>query len=93
MPTWVARAGVDEHHQIDVLLADETNPESIIAMVEYFGNWCHYPCAINAKTGNLERGGPMLDPVAAVQWAERVAGVHPPKSGDDRPPFYYSEKS
>ena len=87
-PKWHAIAGHDEHHQIDALLADENDPGSIIAMVEYFGHGCHYPCAINAATGNLERGGPM-DGIAAVQWAERVAGLHPPKPGDERPPFYY----
>lgn len=91
-PKWHAAAGKDEHHQVDTLLADENIPGSIIAMVEYFGHGCYYPCAINAKTGNLERGGPMEDPVAAVQWAERVSGVHPPKPGDERPPFYYSGK-
>jgi hypothetical protein len=57
-PRWHPRAGVDVHHQVEVLLADEGNPESVIGMVEWFeeeGPW--YPCAINARTGNVERGG------------------------------------
>jgi hypothetical protein len=44
----------------------------------------------NAATGNLERGGPYSDRVAAMLWAERVAGLHPAKPGDERPPFYYT---
>jgi hypothetical protein len=57
-------------------------------MVEWFeDDGPHSPCAINAQTGNIERGGPM-DAVEATMWAERVAGIHPLKDGDERPPFY-----
>lgn len=30
--------------------------------------------------------------VRAKLWAERVAGLHPTKPGDERPPFYYSNE-
>jgi hypothetical protein len=59
-----------------------------IGRIEDMG-YAAYPCAINAATGNLERGGPYSDRVAAMLWCERVAGVHPTKPGDERPPFYY----
>ena len=65
----------------------------VLAMIEDFGMGCTYPTARNAKTGNLERGGPHKDGVEAKLWAERVAGLHPTKPGDERPPFYYSEGS
>lgn len=79
-----------EHgYQVEVLV-DDAGKE--IAMLEDFG-YAAYPCAINAKTGNLERGGPHTDRVAAILWAERVAGLHPVKAGDERPPFYYESES
>jgi hypothetical protein len=31
----------------------------------------------------------MQDRVEAMLWAERVAGLHPSKPGDECPPFYY----
>ena len=54
-------------------------------------NFAHgaYPSALNQATGNWERGGHFGDRVAAKLWAERVAGLHPAKPGDERPPFYY----
>ena len=61
-----------------------------IGRLEDFGYAC-YPSALNAKTGNVERGGAYRDRVAAMQWVERVAGEHPTKLGDERPPFYYTE--
>jgi hypothetical protein len=72
----------------DLLMTDDG---VCIARIEDFG-YAAYPCAINAATGNLERGGPYNDRVAAMLWAERVAGVHPTKPGDERPPFYYTRK-
>lgn len=80
MAKWVASA-----HEEEVLVTDGGE---IIARVEDFGYAC-YPCAINAKTGNLERGGAYYDKVEAKLWAERVAGEHPSKPEDVRPPFYY----
>ena len=62
-----------------------------IAMVEEF-SYGAYPTALNAATGNWERGGHFRSGVEAKLWAERVAGVHPVKPGDERPPFYYSIK-
>jgi hypothetical protein len=70
----------------DDLLMDEN--DAVIARIEEFGYAC-YPMALNAATGNWERGGPHFDRVAAVMWAERVAGLHPGKPGDGRPRFYY----
>ena len=64
----------------------------IIALVEDFGYAC-YPTAINAATGQKERGGSYQDRVQAKLWAERVAGEHPLKPGDERPPFYYNRGS
>jgi len=46
-----------------------------------------YPIALNATTGNWERGGAYEDRVAAMQWAEWIAGLHPGKPGDVRPGF------
>jgi hypothetical protein len=71
----------------DMLVAENGDA---IAYVEDFG-YAAYPMAINA-TGNWERGGAFCDRVAAMQWAERVAGLHPAKPGDERPPFYYSRE-
>lgn len=86
MPTWTPSPHSTDSWQDDHLI-DEKGVH--IARVEDFDNAC-YPSAINAKTGNLERGGAYTDRVAAMLWAERVAGVHPEKTGDERPPFYYS---
>ena len=60
-----------------------------IARIEDFG-YAAYPSALNAATGNWERHGPTQDRVAGKLWAERVAGLHPMKQSDERPPFYYS---
>jgi hypothetical protein len=60
-----------------------------VARIEDFG-YAAYPSALNAATGNWERHGPTSDRVAGKLWAERVAGVHPPKPGDERHPFYYA---
>lgn len=72
----------------DDLLMDESG--DVIARLEDFG-YAAYPCAINISTGQLERGGAYADRVAAMQWAERVAGLHPLKKGDKRPAFYYGK--
>ncbi len=74
------------HYESDDLLIDDKG--NVIARLEDFG-YAAYPMALNAATGNWERGGPYTDRVAAMLWAERVAGEHPPKSGDERPAFYY----
>ena len=60
-----------------------------MARVEDFG-YAAYPSALNAATGNWERHGPTQDRVEGKLWAERVAGIHPVKPGDERSPFYYS---
>jgi hypothetical protein len=62
-----------------------------IARIEDFG-YAAYPSALNAATGNWERHGATEDRVAGMLWAERVAGIHPVKPGDERPPFYYSPR-
>lgn len=62
-----------------------------IAAIEDFG-YAAYPSAHNAATGNWERGGAYTDRVEAMLWAERVAGVHPLKPGDERPAFYYDPR-
>lgn len=72
-------------YQVEQLV---TPDGKVIAMLEDFG-YAAYPCAINAQTGNVERGGAYFDRVAAILWAERIAGLHPTKSGDHRPAFYY----
>jgi hypothetical protein len=59
-----------------------------IARIEDFG-YAAYPSALNAATGNWERYGACLDRVEGMLWAERVAGIHPLKPGDEMPPFYY----
>lgn len=62
----------------------------VLAVVEqFYDDGPAYPTAIDARTGLLERGGPMNCPVEARLWAERVAGLHPRQEGDDRPPFYH----
>ena len=97
----------EEHQDIEVLRSGEDGP--VVAVIEDFG-YAAYPSALNAETGNWERGGaycglPKYRPgtlikieegdddearVRARAWAERVAGLHPLKEGDQRPPFYYS---
>lgn len=67
-------------------LVDENG--DVWAQIEDFDYAC-YPSAINAATGNRERGGPYYDRVEAKLWCERVVGLHPTKPGDERPPFYY----
>lgn len=85
IPTW--KAVRDEiGYQVEDLVDENGN---ILARIEDFG-YAAYPCAVNAVTGNLERNGPTYDRVAGKLWAERVAGLHPTKPGDERPPFYYS---
>lgn len=59
-----------------------------IARIEDFGYAC-YPMAFNPATRNWERGGAFHDGVEAKLWAERMAGEHPLKRGDECPPFYY----
>lgn len=59
-----------------------------IARIEDFG-YAAYPSAYNAKEKRWERHGPTQDRVAGKLWAERVAGIHPVKDGDERPRFYY----
>lgn len=75
----------DDHYECDDLLMDG---DRCIGRVEDFGYAC-YPMAVNVKTGNVERGGAYTDRVEAKLWVERVAGLHPPKPGDERPAFYY----
>lgn len=62
-----------------------------IARIEDFG-YAAYPSAYNPKENRCERGGAYDDKVEAMLWAERVAGVHPLKPGDERPAFYYSPR-
>lgn len=88
MATWQPNPHHDDYQ--DDLLMDEHG--NCIGRVEDFGYAC-YPTAINAATGNMERGGAYKDRVAAIQWVERVAGEHPTKPGDERPPFYYEPES
>jgi hypothetical protein len=73
------------YEQLDKLVDDSGHT---VAFLEDFG-YAAYPCALNAATGNWERGGAYRDRVEAMQWAERVAGLHPGKLGDERPRFYY----
>ena len=47
----------------------------------------HRPSTLQRGIG--ERGGAYYDRVEARLWCERVAGLHPAKPGDERPPFYY----
>lgn len=74
-----------ENWHCEILVDDDGG---VIGIFEDFG-YATYPTALNAKTKNWERGGPHLDGVEAKAWAERVAGLHPTKPGDERPPFYY----
>lgn len=89
-PTWRPHPIITDY-ACDILASDEhVAQDRCLAMIEDFGKTDFvYPCAINAATGNLERGGPM-HPDRARAWAERVAGLHPSQAGDERPPFYYA---
>lgn len=88
-PTWHPHPRITDY-QVDVLADDEAFARGdYIASVEDFGYAC-YATALNAATGNVERGGPHSDRAAAYAWAERVAGLHPVKPTDERPPFYYA---
>jgi hypothetical protein len=84
--TWRPNPHHDDY-QDDLLMTEDGR---CIGRVEDFGYAC-YPSAINVATGNLERGGPYYDRVEAILWAERVAGLHPSKPGDERPPCYYTQ--
>lgn len=86
--TWQPNPSSTNRHEQDDFLIDDDG--EVLARLEDFGYAC-YPCAVNCKTGNLERGGAYRDRVAAMLWAERVAGLHSAKPGDERPPFYYSK--
>lgn len=85
VPTWQPDPSSYEGYQVDNLVTPDGN---IVARIEDFG-YAAYPCAINATTKNLERGGAYSDRVEAILWAERVAGLHPAKPHDARPAFYY----
>ena len=85
MANWHPNPHSTDHWQCDELVDDNGNH---IARIEDMGYAC-YPSALNARTGHWERGGAYRDRVAATLWAERVAGEHPAKTGDERPPFYY----
>lgn len=63
----------------------------ILGLVEDF-KYAKYAQALNPKSGNFERMGACKDAVQAKMWVERVAGLHPLKMGDGRPPFYYRSK-
>ncbi len=85
MASWLPNPDSTDDWQCDELVTDK---DEHIARIEDFGYAC-YPSALNAATGNWERGGPYDDRVEAMLWAERVAGEHPSKAGDERPRFYY----
>lgn len=84
-PTWQP-VPLDEHekdigdYQIDALV---TGGGAHVAYVQEFWYAC-YANALCAATGEWTRGGAFLDAVSAMQWAERMAGVHPAKPGDAR---------
>jgi hypothetical protein len=78
-PVW--QPSPDESDWQRDVLVDETGRE--IACLEDFG-CAAYPIALSAATGKWQCGGPYQDRVAAMQWAERIAGVHPAKPGDAR---------
>jgi len=87
-PTWRPHPTITDY-QFDILTTDEMlAKKEAHGWVEDFGHAC-YPTAINAVTGNRERGGAYMDRVAAMQWVERVAGLHPVRPDDEWPPFYY----
>jgi hypothetical protein len=86
MPKWIPVPGHDINHIVEDYIDEK---ESTLARLEYFGHGCYYPMALNAKTGNLERGGPMLELRDALAWAERVANGQMIE-GDERSPFYYT---
>lgn len=88
MATWKPNPNSTDDWQCDELVDDN---DYVAARIETFDTR-HYPMALNAATGNWERGGCYLDAVAAILWAERVAGIHPMKPTDERPPFYYTKK-
>lgn len=76
-----------EYPQMDGLVDDQTG--LILATVEqFYDDGPTYPTAFDPRTSRWERGGPMRDAVEARLWAERVAGLHPLKERDARPPFY-----
>jgi hypothetical protein len=87
----------DENGSIEAILNDAGEPVALLEAFEY----AVYPCATNAVTGNVERGGAYMrsdDPdedarafERAKAWAERVCGGET-RPGDERPPFYYTQE-
>ena len=91
-PTWRPHPYVTDY-DYEILASDEDiAKDECVGWLEDFGYAC-YPSAINAVTGNRERGGAYTNRVNAKLWAERVAGLHPAKPTDERPAFYYEAKS
>ena len=86
MARWLPHPGYEECEEL------VTDDGLHIARIETFW-YASYPSAYNVATGNWERGGAYQDAVAAKLWAERVAGEHPVKPGDERPPFYYTKET
>lgn len=93
---WIANphtVDVSSYENDELLLPDGvTDTDAAVARIEDFG-YAIYPCALNAKTGNIERGGAFDNVAKAKAWCERVAGFSPPKPGGERPPFYYRNDS
>lgn len=85
MPRWEPNPNITEYQRDELTLP---NGIHVIARIEDF-DYAAYPMALNATTGNWERGGAYTDRVEAMLWAERVAGLHPAKPEDERPAFYY----
>jgi hypothetical protein len=70
LPKWQSTEGIDANHIVESYV-DDTGKE--LAAIEYFGHGCYYPRALNAETGNWERGGPRTELRDAIAWAERAA--------------------
>jgi hypothetical protein len=81
MATWQPNPNSTDRWQCDELVTERGEH---IARLEDFGH-AAYPTAFNAATGTWERGGAYSDRVEAMLWAERIAGLHPRKAGDERP--------
>lgn len=77
---WEINPNNSEEWECEELIDDAG---AAIATLEVFCGR-NYPWAFDPAKKSWVRGGCFSDKASAALWAERVAGLHPTKPGDDR---------